>query len=205
MSAIKIALCLGMLGTAALADPVDDLVAAAGASFDRMPPVQVVPEISGRCGADEHVNDAAAYCAAENKVYLARDARIRPEAAYLVAHVMGHAAQVRHGVADVALQTIRANRDQEGALRADVTRQVECVAGFLYQRAGLGPADLTDWFDQEPFTDSHWGRNPLTVGPKVSIGLAERAAWFARGQAGDLNACATANFGADLLLAALKG
>jgi len=205
MNAIKIALGMIVLAGVAKADPVADVAAAVNATFDRMPVIQRVAQIEGRCGADEHVNDVVAYCAPQNRVFLVSDAIGRPEAAYMLAHVMGHAAQIQHGVADVALATIRANRDQEDVLRADVTRQVECVAGVFYTRAGLPRADLTDWFSTEPFTGSHWGRDPLSVGPKVSIGLAERAAWFARGQGGDLAACATQSFGAELLIAAFKG
>lgn len=204
MNAIKIALCLSLIAGSASADPLAAIGSAITASFDRMPQVQIVAQIAGRCGADELVNDAVVYCATQNRVYMADAVTGRPEAAYLVAHIMGHAAQIQHGVADVALRTIRANPDQETALRRDVTRQVECLAGFFYSRAGLPKADLTDWMDQEPFTGSHWGRDPLTIGPQVSLGLSERAAWFARGQAGDLAACATEQFGADLLITALK-
>lgn len=204
MNAIRIAVGLGLLAGPITADPVDDLVGAVNASFGQMPIVQRVDTIEGRCGVDDDVNDVVVYCTSQNRVFLERAAASRPEAAYLVGHVMGHAAQVQHGVADVALRTIRANRDQEQVLRADVTRQVECLAGFFYQRAGLPEAALTDWMTDEPFTGSHWGRDPLRIGPQVSIGLAERSAWFERGQGGDLAACATGSFGAELLMDASK-
>lgn len=205
MKAILFSLLFVGCAFPAAADPVAQLMDGANQRFDRLPVLRIVDRIAGRCGADHDVNNTVAYCTSENVVYLTRAGAGRPEAAYLVAHVLGHATQVRHGVADVALRTIRANRDQEAALRADVTRQVECLAGYLYRNAGLPPAELTDWFQTEPFADAHWGRNPLTVGPKVSIGLQERAAWFARGQGGNLADCATDRFGAELLLAAVRG
>jgi hypothetical protein len=89
-------------------------------------------------------------------------------------------------------------------LRGLVARQVECISGFLVDRAGLPNASLTFWFAEEPFADVHWGRDPLHLGPKVSIGLVERDTWFQIGQAGDLAACGPGEFTADLLLDALK-
>lgn len=204
MKAIKIACLLLAWGGAAQADAVDQITTAADAAFARLPSTFRVDAIAGLCGADDAVNRQVVYCAATNQIFITQEAAALPQASYLVAHVMGHAVQIRHGVADVALATIRANRAEEGALRADVTRQVECIAGFLHHRAGLR-GDLSAWFAREPFTGAHWGRDPLTVGPRVSIGLNERAAWFARGQAGDLARCATERFDASLLIAAFKG
>jgi len=106
-----------------------------------------------------------------------------------MAHVLGHAIQVRHGVADVALRAIRSRRSEEQALRGMVTRQVECVAGVLMATAGEQPAMLRG-FGQEPFTGSHWGRDPLNQGPRVSIGLEARAEWYEIGYAArDFAAC----------------
>jgi len=122
----------------------------------------------------------------------------------LVAHAYGHAVQVQHGVADFALAQIRARRSEEAMLRGLVARQVDCIAGFLVARAGLAPADLTDWMAQEPFAGTHWGRDPLRIGPQVSVGLQARADWFAAGQGGDLAVCAPGEFTADLLLEALR-
>jgi len=193
-----------LLANATWAQEIGTLVTTAKASFERLPDVELVSEVSGNCGADPAVNRMAAYCTSQNTIFLAQSAAERPEAAYVLAHLFGHATQVQHGVADVALATIRANRDQEASLRAEVTRQVECIAGVFWQRAGFAPASLFEWFDNEPFSGSHWGRNPLSVGPEVSIGLTERDAWFQIGQTGDIARCAGATFGADLLVAAIR-
>lgn len=193
-------------GQAAHAAPIDEVMAAANTSFDRMPRLQIVATISGACGADDSVNRDVAYCTTENVVYLSQAAAATPQAAYLVAHELGHAVQVQHGIADVALQEITRRRAEEATLRGYVASQVDCVAGFLYAKAGLPPASLASWFTNEPFTGTHWGRNPLRVGPQVQIGLAERDMWFQRGQAAsDLSACAAGEFSADLLLRAYKG
>ena len=187
------------------ADPVDNVAAAAQAAFDQMPDLRRVDRIAGLCGADGTVNDQVAYCTSRNVIYVTDAAARLPESAYLVAHVFGHAVQVRHGVADVALGQIRARRDEEQMLRGQVERQVDCIAGFLVARAGLGPARLADWMTDDPLAGPHWGRDPLRVGPAVGVDLDARDTWFQRGQGGDLGACATAEFGADLLIAALRG
>jgi predicted metalloprotease len=127
-----------------------------------------------------------------------------PEAAYLAAHAYGHAVQVQHGVADFALGQIRNRRNEEAMLRGLVARQVDCIAGFLVARAGLPNASLTDWFEDKPFAGVHWGRDPLRIGPVVSIGLASRDDWFQRGQGGDLAVCGPGEFTADLLIDALR-
>lgn len=191
-------------GAPAMADPVDDIANAARAAFDRMPMLQRVDGIAGQCGADETVNSHVAYCTSRNTVYVARATANLPQSAYLVAHAYGHAVQVQHGVADVALAQIRARRNEEEMLRGLVERQVDCIAGFLVARAGLADAALTNWFSADPLSGAHWGRDPLRVGPRVSVTLAARNDWFQRGQGGDLAACAPGEFGADLLLDALN-
>ncbi|WP_342071103.1 hypothetical protein [Yoonia algicola] len=192
------------LGQAASADPASQVAAAAQAAFDRMPVIVRVDQITGRCGADDSVNAVVAYCTTTNQILLARDAVGAPQTPYMLAHVYGHAVQVQHGVADFALGQIRQRRAEEEMLRGLVTKQVECIAGFLLARAGLPAIDLRDVFADEPFTDSHWGRDPLRVGPKVSIGIAARAEWLARGEQGDLAACGPGEFTADLLIDALN-
>ncbi|SEW08171.1 hypothetical protein SAMN04488515_0963 [Cognatiyoonia koreensis] len=205
MKAMTLAVLIGLLASAASADDLDRIMQSANRAFDRMPVLQRVEMIAGRCGADQTVNPAVAYCTSQNTIFASDAAATRPETAYLLAHTLGHAVQVNHGVADVALATINANRADEEALRGDVTRQVECIAGVIYSRAGLPLVDLADWFSREPLTDSHWGRDPLSIGPKVSIGLDVRNQWFARGYRGQIADCATPRFGADLLIAAFKG
>lgn len=193
-------------GTSAAADPVDQVMAAATRSFDRMPGVEMVDQIAGNCGADARVNAEVAYCTTRNRIFLTRQARLQPYAPYLVAHVLGHAVQVQHGVADIALREIRQRRAEETQLRTLVESQVNCIAGVLYQRAGLPPATLTDWFDKEPLTTPHWGRDPLSAGPTVSITLEGADSWFQHGQkTGDPADCAVGEFGSDLLVAADKG
>lgn len=194
-----------LLAGPAAADGVDDIMQAAQTAFAQMPTLQITPQIAGNCGADALVNQDVAYCTSRNIVFLSEEASTRPEAAYLVAHVLGHAVQVKHGVADVALREIRRRRQEEPKLRGFVARQVDCIAGFLFHRAGLPTASLGDWFEGEPFAGTHWGRDPLRAGPKVAIGLSERDRWFQRGQIGDLSNCGAGEFGPDLLLQALRG
>lgn len=201
---LKWILAMVTAAQAAAADPVVQVEAAAKAAFDALPHVRAVDQIAGRCGADETVNATAVYCTTSNEIFLVRGDTDALQSAYVVAHLYGHAVQVRHGVADFALKQIRQRRAEEAMLRGLVTRQVECIAGFIVARAGLPETDLTVLFDGEPFTGSHWGRNPLHAGPEVSIGLAARAEWFARGQQDDLAACAPGEFTADLLLDALN-
>ena len=193
-----------LCGSAAVADAVDKIAATAKARFGSMPDVVTVPEIVGRCGATEEVNQQAVYCTTRNQILIAADARSLPEAPYLVAHLFGHAVQVQHGVADFALSEIRARRREEAMLRGLVERQVDCIAGFLFTEAGLAPTDLADLVADDPFDGIHWGRDPLRIGPTVSIGRDARAEWFAVGQGGDLAACGPGEFTADLLLEALR-
>lgn len=193
---------LAVLAGPAVADPVADIMAAAEASFDHMPDVRRVHEIAGRCGADAEVNSRVVYCTSQNTIFLHRDSAPDLLTAYALAHVYGHAVQVQHGIADVALQAIRSSPSNERALRGDVTRQVECIAGFLWALAALPPTELSELTATEPFTGAHWGRNPLRIGPRVQIGLKARARWFRIGQTIDLNACAPGAFSSDLLVRA---
>ncbi|MDP5086983.1 MAG: hypothetical protein NWQ23_16305 [Yoonia sp.] len=186
------------------ADPVAEVMTAAQAAFARMPSVVSVARIEGHCGADATVNSQVVYCTTSNEILIAGAAYDLPQAPYLVAHAYGHAVQVQHGVADFALREIRNRRSEEIMLRGLVERQVDCIAGFLMARAGLPEAALTDWFDVDPFAGAHWGRNPLHAGPQVGIGLDARAEWVARGQTGDLSACAPGEFTAGLLLEAVR-
>ena len=188
----------------AVADPVAEIERTAMQAFAAMPSVQIVRRIADQCGADAGVNDQVAYCTTQNVIFLTTQARAQPHAAYLVAHAYGHAVQVRHGVADFALAQIRNRRSEEAMLRGLVERQVDCIAGFLMQRAGLPAARLTDWFTADPFDDVHWGRDPLRVGPVISVDLEARDDWYQTGQAGELAACAPGEFSSDLLVAALR-
>ena len=200
----KWVMALLVVGQAAHASPVDLVAQTARAAFDRLPQVQLVDQISGNCGADETVNQTVAYSTTQNRIFFVRSAVDDPRAAYMLAHVFGHAVQVRHGVADFALAQIRQRRAEEDMLRGLVMRQAECIAGFIMARAGLPKTDLKAFFIEEPFTGSHWGRDPLRIGPEVSIGLDTRAEWLDIGQQGDLSACGPGEFTADLLLEALN-
>ncbi len=197
-------LALLMAGQAANANPVDQVAQAAKLAFDRLPQVRLVDQIAGNCGADDTVNQTVAYCTTQNRIFLVSAALDDPRAPYMLAHVFGHAVQVRHGVADFALAQIRQRRAEEDMLRGLVTRQAECIAGFIMARAGLPKVDLNALFREEPFTGSHWGRDPLHIGPEVSIGLDARAEWLDIGQQSDLSACGPGEFTADLLLEALN-
>lgn len=153
------------------------------------------------CGFTNQSHPQIGYCASQRVLYLRDDVASSPSAAYEVAHVMGHYYQIRYGVADVALRTIRARRDDEDALRGMVTRQVECLAGVVMAAAELPFVPLDVLFDDEPFTGSHWGGR-MGTGPRVSIGLDARAEWYETGyRAGDVAACSVGEMSADLLIA----
>jgi hypothetical protein len=171
--------------------------------FPELPNVERVARIEGECGADSAVNPVAAYCTSRNVILLRDGAAEGRALAHLIAHLYGHAVQVRHGVADIALREIRARRAEEAKLRGWVTRQVDCIAGAILSQAGMHMA-LDEIYSEEPLTGSHWGRDPLSVGPKVSIGLEARAEWFEIGQQQGLAACAPGEFGSELLLNALR-
>ena len=202
---MKWILALAVMASPAAADPFA-VVDAARAMFDRVPQVQVIdPEGEPPCGAGDETNEAAFYCTSDKTIYHVADFASTPQAGYEMAHLLGHAMQVEHGVADVALREISRRRDEEEALRGMVTRQVECVAGVFVARAELDPVDLAQLFEDEPFTHSHWGRSPVNEGPRVSIGLAARQEWFDIGYgARDVAACSVGEMVADLLVAAQK-
>lgn len=196
----RLAIFLAIWAGAATADPVDDVVAAATASFDRLPQVERVQAIGTRCGAGQGVNTDAVYCTTDNTIYVTGSSAATDAGPYLVAHLYGHAVQVQHGVADVALRTITANRDQEAALRRDVTRMVECIAGVILAQADQ-PVNLDQVFEDDPFSGSHWGRSPLTRGPQVHLARAERNRWLQAGfDAAHPRACDTVAFPSDLVV-----
>ena len=184
---------------------VSRLETAAKASFMAMPNVRVVSQILGECGADGAVSLRVVYCTSSNQILVAADQLALPEIGYLLGHAFGHAVQVQHGVADVALRTIRARPENEVVLRGYVDRQVDCIAGFLVAKAGYDRGSLADWMANDPFDDIHWGRHPLKLGPVMPVPLVERNIWFVRGQSGDLAVCAVGEFGADLLISAYLG
>ena len=186
------------------AEPVDMVADAAAAAFDRMPQLEVVAAMDGTCGADRTVHPDVAYCTTRNVVFVAREAAARQATAYLVAHAYGHAVQVRHGVADVALREIRARPEDETLLRGWVERQVDCIAGFVLSRAGLPLPDLVATYAADPLDRPHWGRSPLANGPHLPVPVTERADWLASGYQDGLAACAVGEFDADLLIAARK-
>lgn len=192
-------------GVGSAQDATSQIEAAAKVSFSRMPDVQVVDQINGTCGADDKVTDHVVYCTSLNTIFVADAYVMRPELPYLLAHAFGHAVQVRHGVADIALRTIRARRSEEAMLRGLVDRQVDCIAGFLFQKAGYGKASLTKWLSDDPFDAIHWGRNPLREGPVMPVPLSDRDRWFMIGQNGSLVDCAVGEFGSALLVAAYLG
>ena len=123
----------------------------------------------------------------------------------MLGHAFGYAVQVQHGVADVALHTIRARPEDEAVLRGYVDCQVDCIAGFLVAKAGYDRGSLVHWMANDPFGDIHWGRHPLKLRPVMPVPLVERNIWFMRGQLGNLAVCAVGEFGVNLLIAAYLG
>lgn len=192
----------------AQAAALSGLVDAADKTFLRLPDVYFKKSLKGLCGAGRASNPYVLFCSAERRIYMRTgvvDAFGVGAAGYLLGHVYGHAAQVKYGVATIALATIRANRDREDELRGYVTRQVECVAGVLNNRAGLVDGGPKDWFGTEPLADSHWGASPIARGPVVSIGLDQRHEWFLKGlKSGDFKECSAGVFPADLLVNASR-
>jgi len=194
---------LWCFGTAASAQ---DIVSTARDLYPRMPNVVAVDMIAGNCGATVAVNQRVAYCTSLNRIFVAKGILADESAPYEIAHQFGHAIFVQHGLADIALAAIGANRSKETYLRGQVSRQIDCLAGVIYARAGYDAASLGDWFTDEPFTGSHWGRNPLRVGPKASIGLAARDEWFQKGQdAGHPSACEVPELPVELLITPFRG
>ena len=188
----------------ASADPVA-VHRTAAEIFPDMPRLIISPAMMEDCGAGRRTNPNGFYCTSQNQIFLAEGARARAQAAYEVAHLLGHAVQVKHGVADVALREITRRRDEEAKLRGWVERQVNCIAGVLMAQAGQPPIDLASAFGEEPFTDAHWGRFPVNQGPQVSIGLEAAQEWLDTGYvAGDVVVCAVGEFSSDLLVAAQR-
>jgi hypothetical protein len=205
---MKIALILAALAApvcqSATADPLA-VHQTAQALFAQLPDVEVRADLNAACGFGSNSNPHIGYCASNNTIFVSDDFAARPQASYEMAHVLGHAIQVRHGVADVALRAIRNRRSEEDALRGMVTRQVDCVAGVLMASAGLAPADLAQLFTTEPFTDAHWGRQPINSGPRVTIGLAARSHWYNIGYtARDISVCSVGEMSSELIVAALR-
>ncbi|MEM0978190.1 MAG: hypothetical protein AAGJ34_11695 [Pseudomonadota bacterium] len=150
--------------------------------FVNMPSVSVERDLRGFCGANGRANTDIFYCTSESRIYI-RDGFVDdPRVPYAFAHIMGHAAQVQHGVADIAFRLIQERKDEEAMLRGLVTRQVECLAGVFYANAGFPKTSIRAFYGSEPFTGSHWGRRPVGSGPRVSIGLDVRDEWFQKGQ-----------------------
>lgn len=185
------------------ADPaLDRLIAATEDAFPRVPRVRLVAETAALCGGE--VAARAIYCTTDNTIYLTEGAG--PAALYALAHLYGHGLQVRYGVADLALNAILSRPERETELRAMVTAQVECLAGFLISRAGLSLPPIDTLFSEEPMTDAHWGRSPVRAGPRVTIGLPARADWLTRGaEARSAAACRVGEMTADPIAAADQG
>lgn len=176
---------------------------AAHALFPDMPSIRPVDQIAGLCGADHGVNPIAAYCTSENVILMTQEGTDRAPLAHHLAHMYGHAVQVRHGIADIALREIRRRPDEEAMLRGWVSRQVECIAGAILREADIF-LDISTIYAREPLTGSHWGRNPLAKGPQVAVGLKARAQWLATGYQHGVSACAPGEFGSELLVEALR-
>lgn len=192
-----------LIAAPAFAGPYDVLDTAKDL-FDRLPDVQERMDFRDQCGIGPLSNSHVGYCTTQNMIFVADGFEERPFAAYEIAHLLGHAIQVRHGVADVALRTIRNRPNDEAALRGMVTRQVECVAGVLMAKAEEPAVDFAQFTD-EPFTDAHWGRAPLNLGPRVSIGTQARMEWYHIGyDAQDFSVCSVGEMSSELIVDALR-
>jgi len=191
-------------GSSAIADPIA-VHSTARDIFERLPDIEMTQDMRDVCGSGRSTNPHIGYCTTENVIYFSPNFTTRPSAGYEMAHVLGHAVQVRHGVADIAFRAIQSRPQEEAALRGMVTRQVECIAGVLTARAGVPSRDLLSLFSSEPFIDAHWGRRPLNAGPKVSIGLDARAESYQIGfEAADFSACSVGEISADLIVQAAR-
>lgn len=199
------------VGTAGLnpqtAQALRSVLHVANKHFSRMPQVQLTSRIENLCEGGVRASKQVRYCTSLNVIYIAADLSKkmpREAAAYVLAHEFGHAVQVRHGIADVALAKIQSDRAREPELRAMVTKQVECIAGVLFGRAHpKSRAVPSTWFSGEMFSDRHWGRVPLSSGPEVSIGAAARDQWFATGRKSrDFASCTVGEMSAGLILRA---
>lgn len=193
-----------MLASPASADYLN-VYTTANALFDRLPALEVAEDFNAACGGGRNTNEHIYYCTTHNTIFVSEAFPLRPQGTYEIAHVLGHAIQVRHGVADVALNAIRNRRDEEDALRGMVTRQVECVAGVLMAQAGEHEAGPGRMFSREPFTAAHWGRSPVNTGPRVSIGMLARQDWYTIGYASrDFASCSVGEMSSDLIVEALR-
>jgi len=172
---------ISMIGPS-FADNTRAINTAARTVFDDMPKIKEVPFVEEHCGANRGANEDIFYCTNQKTIFIRAGFWEEPVAAYALAHMFGHAAQVEHGVATIAFGMIQADPQNEAVLRSMVPRQVECLAGFFFREAGLPRTSLIDLFEEEPFTGSHWGRDPVSNGPRVSIGLELRNEWFELGQ-----------------------
>lgn len=174
------------------------LVVRTEAAFPGVPPVTLTADLRAVCGGE--FEGQGAYCPSETRVVLPENIGDNPQGPYILAHLYGHALQVTYGVADVALAAIQSDRAREAELRGMVTRQVECLAGVLLARAGLPRPDLAELYEEEPMTGAHWGRNPVRLGPRVSIGLRARQNWLDAGYAAaDPSECTLGDMAADLI------
>ncbi len=200
-----LAICIGLTVqiTPAFAQDWQAVEAAARQLFSDMPRVEVFGSLPRACGADEMTNADMRYCTSENVIYLREQPTSHAKMAHALAHGLGHAIQVRHGIADIALREVRRRPEEEQKLRTMVTGQVACLAGVLLNAAGFAAIDLETLYGEEPFTDSHWGRNPLKVGPQVSTGLKFRANWSKIGQREGLAACTVGEIEASVLLSSV--
>lgn len=182
-----------------LAGGAYDVERAVRASLPHMPAVSYGPFAVDTCDG-ANANPVARYCTSERRIHLSGRPR-DVQTAYALAHLMGHAALVEHGIADIAWRSIRARPHEEQALRRMVTQQVECLAGVFMARAEVDIDPVIKSFTSEPFVGSHWGRRPLNRGPKVAIGLELRVNALRRGfDASAFSVCSYQEITPDLLL-----
>ena len=176
------------------------VIAAAETAFARLPLVALTSNIRGICGGDAAASDLMRYCTGRNTIYVSWDVDDRlagAPLAYLMAHMLSHGVQVRHGLAAATA---------EGAKAAQLEMQADCLAGVIMARADLAPGEgPADWFAAHPLTRAHWGAAPLAAMPAAQVAVSLRDQWYRRGRAGgDVAACATEDWPAPPLLDAVR-
>ena len=169
---------------------VAPVIRAANALFPRLPGVTLTTRIDALCGGDDETSEHVRYCTDQNLIFLTRGLVAEvgsKDAAFILAHAYGHAVQVRHGVADIALRAITTQRLREVELRRMVESQVACIAGVILDRA-FGD-DAPDGPGSQYFANAHWGRAPLASRAKIALDLEEQRRWYQIGRRQGLSAC----------------
>ncbi|WP_233417080.1 neutral zinc metallopeptidase [Halovulum marinum] len=150
---------------------VEATVRAAGRLFPNLPAVRLTSAIGRVCGGPP-ASELVRYCTSANLVYLAADIDQRlsePAAAYLVAHQLGHAAQLRAGIA------ARADTPE---LRAALELQADCLAGVILSSTETTASDPAVRAATDHLTAPHWGAEPIENGRPEPLPPTIRGEWL---------------------------